>query len=94
MRYTTCEQITELSTSHHQTTALDAVSQLDPDSISSRNSDEDCAIGVHEQVAGPSHMRPDAASEHAAASLQTLHPRVAISSVTFEHNAHQGHAIH
>ena len=68
----TTEQITELSIAHHQATALDAVSQLDPDSISSRNSDEDCANGVDELVADPRPMRPDAASEHAATSPQTL----------------------
>ena len=69
----TREQIADLSTSNQHAACLDVVSEPDPDSESSQNSDTDGnAIGVHEQAAGARHMRPEAAVEHVAASPHTL----------------------
>ena len=67
----TSEHITGLSAPHGQAVALDAVSQPDPDSQSSGNSEVDCAMGGREQRAEPN----DAASPHTPA-IQELQAQV------------------
>ena len=67
----TSEHITGLSAAHGQAVALDAVSQPDPDSQSSGNSEVDCATAGREQRAEPN----DTASPHMPA-IQELQAQV------------------